>query len=191
MNKKSEGLSDLELAQRLQAGDKDAFGLIYARHYRYVNYYCAKFVRNEKDVEDLTQDAFIKVLTKINQFDPHEKTANFKGWMTRIAFSRAMNYLNRESKRRNFELCALEKRNVGSNVEPRAEQELLKKEFTSTFWKVIKTLPEPARQCFVCHYVLEIKYVDLCRVYGLRRHQIAPLISLGRQRLARELREYI
>ena len=191
MSTESESLSDLELARRLQAGDMDAFRLIYDRYYRYVRHYCAKFVKNEVDAEDVTQDTFMQVLTKINKFDIHRKAVKFKWWMTTIAFNRAMDYFRRQSTRRDFEFCALEKGNLGPNVEPRAEQELFKKEFTSAFWKVVKTLPEPARQCFACHYLLDIKYVDLCRIYGLRRHQIAPLVSSAQRRLAKELRAYV
>jgi len=191
MDQESGNLSDLELAKRLQAGDMDAFGLLYGRHYRFVRYYCAKFIKNEKAAEDLAHDTFMAVLTRINQFKRHEGKNPFKAWLARIASNLSINYLRRASKMHELELAALEEGNLGSSIEPRVEKELHRREFKSAFWKFLKTLSEPMRQCFVCHYLLGIEYADLCRIYGLRQYQVAHIMSSGRRRLAKELRSYI
>lgn len=191
MNTESIKLADLELVKRLQAGEKEAFTMIYAQYYLYVKYYCAKFVKNEKAAEDLTQDTFLKMLTRISSFNPNGQSVSFRGWLTRLAFNLSVNYFRRESKRRELELRALEEQNLGSSIEPRAEQILFQKEFEAAFWTDVKTLSEPMKQCFACHYVLGIKYADLCRVYGLWPHQVAFMISMGRQKLAKKLRSYV
>lgn len=186
-----EAMPDLELVKQLQGGDMAPFRAIYARYYGCVRRYCEEIVHDEKIAEDLTQETFIKVLVKVHHFNPYGDHASFRGWIMTLAFSLAVNYLRRESKRRDLERCALEQGKIGSNPEPRAEQELHKKEFKSALWDAIKGLPEPARQCFACHYILGIHYKDLCRVYGLRQNQVAHLISSGRRRLAKELRKYV
>ena len=191
MNKESEKLCDLALAKRLQTGDMDALTLIYDRHSRCVRYYCTRVVKNEKVAEELTHDVFVKVLTRIGQFNPDREGSSLGKWITTIAVTTSLNYMKRESKRRDRELIALERRNARVGNAPPAEQELSQKEFTNACWEAIKKLPELTRQCFVCHHVLGIKQVDLCRIYGLYHHQLTNRLAVARHRLAQELRPYV
>ncbi len=86
----SERTVDLELVERVQAGDKSAFDLLVKKYQGKIAKLVSRFVHDPLEVEDVTQEAFIKA---------YRGLANFRGdsafytWMYRIAINTAKNYL--------------------------------------------------------------------------------------------------
>ncbi len=86
----SERSIDLELVQRVQSGDKSAFDLLVRKYQSKIAKLVSRYVHNQAEVEDVTQEAFIKA---------YRGLANFRGdsafytWMYRIAINTAKNYL--------------------------------------------------------------------------------------------------
>lgn len=95
-------LTDAELvalAEKIQAGDRDAFGVFYDAYvdkiYRYIY-----FKVQQEDVEDLTEMAFLKVWDNIRLYK--KGTAPFTSWVFRIVHNMIVDYYR--LKRRVFEL---------------------------------------------------------------------------------------
>lgn len=55
---------------------------------------CFRIIGNTHEAEEAMQDAFLKIFTRINQYD-HEK--NFEVWMHRIAVNTAIDYVRRQA----------------------------------------------------------------------------------------------
>ena len=87
--------TDLELVEKVKAGDRKAFSELVKRHQRSVLRLSLRFVKDMGAAEDVTQDAFIKAYEKLNSF---EGRATFKSWLFQIAVNTARNKI-RESKR--------------------------------------------------------------------------------------------
>ncbi len=70
-------------AEKCQAGDTDAFGVLYDRYiekiYRFIYYK----IFSKETAEDLTSDVFTKAFQKIDSFDAGK--GNFSAWLYRIA----------------------------------------------------------------------------------------------------------
>src|SRR5438132_14234998 len=62
------GLSESETIRRAQRGDADAFERIYRAHCRRIYALCLRMAGNSTEAEDLTQEAFLTVLRKIQTF---------------------------------------------------------------------------------------------------------------------------
>lgn len=88
-------VTDLELVEKVKAGDRRAFSELVKRHQRSVLRLSLRFVKDMGAAEDVTQDAFIKAYEKLNSF---EGRASFKSWLFQIAVNTARNKI-RESKR--------------------------------------------------------------------------------------------
>lgn len=88
-------VTDLELVEKVKAGDRKAFSELVKRHQRSVLRLSLRFVKDMGAAEDVTQDAFIKAYEKLNSF---EGRASFKSWLFQIAVNTARNKI-RESKR--------------------------------------------------------------------------------------------
>lgn len=108
------------LAEKIQAGDRDAFGTFYDAYvekiYRYVY-----FKVQPEDVEDLTEMAFLKVWDNIRLYK--KGTAPFTSWVFRIVHNMIVDYYR--LKRRVFDLPEdLPDENLSSNPRALAEQNL-------------------------------------------------------------------
>jgi RNA polymerase sigma-70 factor (ECF subfamily) len=72
-------------------GDAVAFGQIYTQTAPRVRRYVRTIIRNPWDAEDVTQDAFVKILTGIGQYDPARGA--FSAWSLRIARNAAIDHI--------------------------------------------------------------------------------------------------
>lgn len=73
--------TDLELVERVQNGDVEAFeGLVRRYHQRVFNHVC-RMVPSPDDAADLTQEVFVKVYRSLNRF---RGNASFHTWLYRV-----------------------------------------------------------------------------------------------------------
>jgi RNA polymerase sigma factor (sigma-70 family) len=76
-----EDADDSVLAARAADGDREALGQLVRRHQQWVFAVALKLTRNPDAAADLTQDALVRVITRISQF---EGRAGFRTWAWRI-----------------------------------------------------------------------------------------------------------
>ena len=82
-------LTDEMVVGLAQNGDTEAFGVLFKRHERKVRSIVRRFVRQPADIEDLTQDVFLKALVAIPRF---RGDSQFFTWLYRIAFNTGIKY---------------------------------------------------------------------------------------------------
>lgn len=81
-----------ELVQAVQAGDRDAFGILFERYRPTIVALAMRRVRNADEAEELAQDVFIQALQKIDQLRVPEA---FGGWLRQIVHRMAINRVTR------------------------------------------------------------------------------------------------
>jgi RNA polymerase sigma-70 factor (ECF subfamily) len=81
---------DQLLVQRAQAGDKRAFDLLFVRYRYRIASLVSRFVRDPHEVQDVTQEAFIKAWRALAGF---RGESQFYTWLYRVAINTAKNYL--------------------------------------------------------------------------------------------------
>src|SRR5512135_3228331 len=81
---------DQQLVERAQQGDKHAFELLVAKYQRRLARLISRFVRDAAEVEDVTQEAFIKAYRALPAF---RGESAFYTWLYRIGINTAKNYL--------------------------------------------------------------------------------------------------
>jgi RNA polymerase sigma-70 factor (ECF subfamily) len=82
--------TDKELVRRVQKGDRRAFDLLFARYQHKIVNLVGRYLRNPQDVEDVTQEAFIKAFRALPRF---RGESAFYTWLYRIAINTAKNHL--------------------------------------------------------------------------------------------------
>jgi len=82
MARSRDGLTDEELMRRLKEGDTSAFEALAEKYLKAVVNFIYMYVRNRALAEDLTQDVFLRVLERRNQF---RDEGRFAPWLYRIA----------------------------------------------------------------------------------------------------------
>lgn len=82
---------DPSLIASAARGDAVAFGQIYAQIAPRVRRYVRTIIWNPWDAEDVTQDAFVKILTGIGNYDAARGT--FSAWSLRVARNTAIDHM--------------------------------------------------------------------------------------------------
>jgi RNA polymerase sigma-70 factor (ECF subfamily) len=134
-------LADQELMRELQAGNTDAFAVIFKRYHRLVHVTALNILRDAGEAEDLTQTVFLEIYRRLGQFDPARGT--LKVWLLQFAYSRSMqrrNYLLVRQFHNQVELSEVEE--GGGHWSP---TRLQSQETTRLTQQVLAVLPEPQR----------------------------------------------
>jgi len=88
---------DRELVVRAQAGDSAAQEAIVKQFSSMVFRLISRFFRSREDVEDLAQDVFLKLFSRIDQVRPDE---NFSGWLARVTVNTCYDELRKTRRRK-------------------------------------------------------------------------------------------
>ena len=68
MKQRIDGLSEKQLVQRAQLGDKDAFARLYETHKQRVYAICLRITRERTEAEDCAQEAFLQCFLRLSTF---------------------------------------------------------------------------------------------------------------------------
>ena len=88
--------SDRQLVKRVQGGDKRAFDLLVIKYQHKILGLVSRYVRDASEVQDVTQEAFIKAYRALPRF---RGDSAFYTWIYRIAINTAKNHLMSKSRR--------------------------------------------------------------------------------------------
>ncbi len=87
---------DQQLVERVQRGDKQAFGLLVSKYQRKLVRLLSRMIRDPAEVEDVAQEAFIKAYRALPNF---RGESAFYTWLYRIGVNTAKNYLVSQGRR--------------------------------------------------------------------------------------------
>ncbi|MCX5775083.1 MAG: RNA polymerase sigma factor [Firmicutes bacterium] len=87
-------MKEKNLIPLLKAHDEAAFTEVYNRYHRIVFHVILGITGNQSDAEDQTQETFIKMFTKIDQFDGNQ---NFKYWLLTVAKNTALDFVKKKA----------------------------------------------------------------------------------------------
>lgn len=100
-----ESLEVLRLVRAAQAGNREAFGELFVRFQARVFAIALRALGNHGDALELTQDVFLRAMTKLDQLRAPEC---FPGWLRSIARHMAINRLSRKPGTRTLEQATLD-----------------------------------------------------------------------------------
>lgn len=96
-NNNNDIVEDFAIITQILDGDSNAYGKLVAKYSRVVNALIRKMIRDEDDVDDLTQETFIKAFKALPSF---KEGFSFSSWIYRIASNTCIDFMRR--KRFNF-----------------------------------------------------------------------------------------
>ncbi len=92
--------SEQKTIQKAAVGDRAAFRELVLEHSHAMFRLAWRLTSDEGAAEDIVQEAFIKAWRKIGGF---RMESSFKSWLHRITVNTAMDYLRKQSRRKQFE----------------------------------------------------------------------------------------
>lgn len=104
---------DIDLVQRIRAGDTSLWPEFIARYQDRLFAVCLRLVHNRDLASDLTQDTFVKVIQNLEKYDGRSKLST---WLIRVAMNVSLSKLRSEKLRRHASLDAPAGGNGGRNA---------------------------------------------------------------------------
>jgi RNA polymerase sigma-70 factor (ECF subfamily) len=147
------------LAARARAGDRDAFGTLVERYAGQARRVARAVLGDPDDADDAAQDAFLRALTKLDQFDA---TRPFGPWLLRIVANAAADRRRRRTVRR---AEPLDPGLAAGGAGPDAAA--LRAELGERLRAALAELPERRRLAVVLFDVEGYGHADIARILGL------------------------
>lgn len=144
----SEQNVDQLLVEKVQRGDKNAFNLLVTKYQNKVASLVSRYVKNQSDVADIVQEAFIKAYRALPNF---RGDSAFYTWLYRIAVNCAKNHLVANSRKptspADIDVADAEVYDSSDVLRESASPEklLLTDEIQEVLFRTIEKLPEDLR----------------------------------------------
>ena len=182
---------DRELVARAQRGDKRAFELLVEKYQRKLGRLLSRFIRDPSEVEDVTQEAFIKAYRALPAF---RGDSAFYTWLYRIGINTAKNYLMAMGRRAptSTEVEAEEAEGFEEGEQLRdintPESLLLSNEIAETVTKTIEGLPEELRRAIQMREIEGKSYEEIAQEMNCPIGTVRSRIFRAREAIAEQLR---
>lgn len=184
--------ADALLVERVKQGDQRAFALLVAKYERRVQRLLSRLVRDSAEIEDITQEAFIKAYRALPQF---RGESAFYTWLYRIAINTAKNYLATKSRRpvtvgefqgaddgEFFDLGDV----VEDNNTPDAV--LHSRQVAEAVNAAIETLPEDLKAAITLREIEGLSYEEIAQAMDCPIGTVRSRIFRAREAIAQRLR---
>ncbi|HOK17159.1 MAG TPA: RNA polymerase sigma factor [Candidatus Paceibacterota bacterium] len=168
---KKETISDEQIATSVQKGNLEDFGELVLRYGKKIQNYLFRFIQTKEEVEDLTQDIFLKAYSNILSFNPKKK---FTPWLYQIAHNELVNYLRKKhylsTKFINLDFDVLAAKSISENdilkdLENNLKFELIDKKLNKLNFKY--------RQPFVLFFYENLSYQEISDILKI------PISTVG------------
>ncbi|MCB1668679.1 MAG: RNA polymerase sigma factor RpoE [Porticoccaceae bacterium] len=160
--------TDKQLVKRVQKGDKRAFDLLVLKHQYKVQAIVSRYIKDFDEVNDVTQEAFIKAYRAIARF---RGDSQFYTWLYRIAVNTAKNYLvsrNRRPPASDVDVADAEYYSGSDNLKDvgSPEELMYRDELEAVVDDAIKGLPEDLRTAVTLREFEGLSYEEIADVMG-------------------------
>ena len=182
---------DQLLVERAQGGDQGAFDQLVNKYQRKLGRLLSRYIRDSAEVEDVSQEAFIKAYRALPSF---RGDSAFYTWLYRIGINTAKNYLVSQGRRaptsteydadeaEGFEDATL-LRDINT-----PESLLMSKQIGQTVNSAMDALPEELRTAIVLREIEGLSYEEIAGIMDCPIGTVRSRIFRAREAVALKLR---
>jgi RNA polymerase sigma-70 factor, ECF subfamily len=182
---------DQQLVERAQRGEKQAFELLVSKYQRKLARLLSRFIRDPTEVEDVTQEAFIKAYRALPTF---RGDSAFYTWLYRIGINTAKNYLVAMGRRAptTTEIDSEEAEGFEDGEHLRdlntPENEMMSRQVAETVNQTLEELPEELRTAITLREIEGLSYEDIANIMNCPIGTVRSRIFRAREAIAERLR---
>jgi RNA polymerase sigma-70 factor (ECF subfamily) len=185
---------DQQLVGRAQHGDKRAFELLVSKYQRKLVRLLSRFVRDASDVEDVTQEAFIKAYRALPTF---RGDSAFYTWLYRIGVNTAKNYLVAHG-RRTLAMTEIDAEGTEGSEETESfkdlntpESELASRQIAESVNQTLQQLPTELRTTITLREIEGLSYGEIAQNMNCPIGTVRSRIFRAREAIAQQLRPHL
>ena len=181
-----------ELVGRARRGDTDAVSVLYEQTYSKVYYTVKSMIKNEDDVLDVLQDAYLKAFTHLKSFEGGEK---FLPWVKQIAANTARDRLRRKTPALFGELTADETQTPAEERIPDERPAFLPEasldaaETQRLIREILDSLPDDQRAVVGMYYYEELSVREIAEALGVSESAVKSRLLYARRKIEARVRD--
>ena len=178
--------TDRQLVERVQRGDKKAFDILVLKYQHKIIGLVSRYLRNQDEVQDVTQEAFIKAYRALPRF---RGDSAFYTWLYRIAINTAKNHLVSRSRRppdTDIDIDEGEFQDssgILSDIQT-PENQMVSDQLEAVVYKAIDDLPEELKVAVTLREFEGLSYEEIADIMGCHpdtiRNRFSDIISRGK-----------
>jgi RNA polymerase sigma-70 factor (ECF subfamily) len=182
-----------QVVRRCMDGDSGAWAELVRSHHRRVYGLCYRFTGNPADAEDLTQDVFLKIYSKLASFDLGR--GSLQVWITRLSRNLLVDHFRRSRNQRatsslddgweSAEKLKPVDRLVACGASP--HELAANKELAKMVQQALAHVSVELREAVILRDLQDLDYKEIACVLGIPEGTVKSRISRGRAELARLL----
>ena len=170
-----------DLVRQVRQQDKTAMKMLYDRYAGYLTAVCARYIRDDDEVKDILQEAFIKVFRTMDRFE-YRGEGSLKAWMTRIVVNDSLKVLR---KKRTVPMT-----DAMPDV-PEEEDPDFARVPMPVLQQMIRELPDGYRTVFNLFVFEDKPHREIASILGIKENSSASQLFHAKALLARRIKEYI
>ncbi len=175
-------ISEVRLVQKVQAGDKEAFGKLYLKYldsiYRYIFF---RVNQDKQQAEDLTETVFMKALQNINKFN--RPNGNFRAWLYGIAHNTVIDHYRTNKNHTSLENSPTEPSSI-DNTEIILDTE---QKFQSVL-QAMNILTDEQKTVLMLRFIEEVPNNEIAQILGKNEDAVRALQYRGLKTLRQHIK---
>lgn len=182
---------DQQLVERVQRGDKQAFGLLVAKYQRKLARLLSRLIRDPAEVEDVAQETFIKAYRALPSF---RGDSAFYTWLYRIGINTAKNFLVSQGRRAptttEFDSEEAETFDDGEQLRDinTPERLMMTKQIGETVNGAMEALPEELKTAIVLREIEGLSYEEIASIMECPIGTVRSRIFRAREAISEKLK---
>ena len=146
---------EIEIIQKISAGDTEAFRFLVERYQKPVISMIRNMLNDPHGCEDIAQDVFFAAFRKLRSFDPAR--SRFSTWLFTITRNKTLNLIRKKKP------VLIDKFPPRTNS-PDPSDALTQKEFFAMLDNVLQQLPPRQKRAFVLAEFENLPYEDIAQI---------------------------
>lgn len=174
--------------KKAKSGDKKAFEKLYKETYDRNYYIILKMLNHEQDTLDVLQETYIKIFTKLDQYE-YKGPDSFFSWTGKVASNTALDFLRKKNPILFTEMEQVCGESITEmDIEDLSEQyrpEIVydKKETAEIVEEMLNGLSEEQRICILLFYLQEMSIKEIAQLCNCSENTIKSRLHYGRKKI--------
>ncbi|MDU2240842.1 MAG: RNA polymerase sigma factor [Paenibacillus sp.] len=175
-------ISDSLLAERMAAGDQEAFELLVTRYHGPLLSYVTSQLRDRGKAEDIVQETFIRLIRHLKR---HGGMEQLRPWLYKVALNLCRDYWRSASYRSEYAGTDTIPEDV--DPAPRAEELIERQEAVEQLVESITQLPEVQQDVVRMRFFHDLKLQEIAELLELPLSSVKSHLYGGLRKLKRAL----
>ena len=181
-------MNDAELVKQILNGNNNAFRYLVAKYQKLVLHVVGRIVQRHDEAEDISQEVFIKVFSKMKRFRGESRLST---WIATIAYNTSISHVRKMARRgeQSYDdkpaLIALERDELMTH------KMVEKEEAKTILMEMIESLPVNYRTVLTLFHLEEFSYKEIEEITGMPEGTIKSYLSRARNLLKAKLEKVV